>query len=72
VTAAQDYGIETMDEETQKMSNAPLDNYGWIEIVVVGVVALGLGFWQLWSINREIARDKEKAGEDVSLDRRPD
>lgn len=38
-----------------------LDNYGFIEIIFVGAVALGLGFWQLWSINREIARDKEKA-----------
>lgn len=42
------------------MTNAPLDNYGWIEIVVVGTIALGLGFWQLWSINREIAKDGEK------------
>lgn len=38
-----------------------MNNYGWIEIVFVGVVALGLGFWQLWSVNREIAKDKEKA-----------
>ncbi len=37
------------------------DNRGWIEIVFVGMVALGLGFWQLWSINREITKDKEKA-----------
>jgi hypothetical protein len=43
------------------MENSALDNFGWIEIVFVGVVALGLGFWQLWSINREIAKDKEKA-----------
>ena len=35
-------------------------NYGWIEIVFVGGAALGLGFWQLWSINREIKKDKEK------------
>jgi hypothetical protein len=33
--------------------------YGWIEVVVVGAIALGLGFWQLWSINREIRRDRE-------------
>jgi hypothetical protein len=45
------------------MSNAPLDNLGWIEIIVTGAIALGLGFWQLWSINREIAKDKEKAPE---------
>ena len=43
------------------MENGALDNFGWIEIVFVGIVALGLGFWQLWSINREIAKDKEKA-----------
>lgn len=42
------------------MESGALDNYGWIEIVFVGVVALGLGFWQLWSINREIAKDKER------------
>jgi hypothetical protein len=33
-------------------------NYGWIEMVVVAILALGFGFWQLWSVNREIARDK--------------
>jgi hypothetical protein len=52
------------------MNNAPLDNYGWIEIVVVGTIALGLGFWQLWSINREIAKDKEKAAKQRSSDER--
>ncbi len=34
------------------------DNWGWIEIIFVAVVALGIGFQQLWSINREIAKDK--------------
>jgi hypothetical protein len=48
------------------MNNAPLDSLGWIEIIVTGVIALGLGFWQLWSINREIAKDKEKAGKDLT------
>jgi hypothetical protein len=33
-------------------------NYGLIELLFTGGVALGLGFWQLWSINREIAKDK--------------
>lgn len=33
-------------------------NYGWIEVVVVGAMALGFGLYQLWSINREIAKDK--------------
>ena len=36
-----------------------MDAFGWVEIIFVGVVALGLGFWQLWSINREIKRDKD-------------
>lgn len=34
--------------------------YGWIEVVVIGTIALGLGFWQLWSVNREIRKDREK------------
>ena len=50
------------------METGAFDNLGWIEIVFVGVVALGLGFWQLWSINREIAKDKEKAVGDASSD----
>lgn len=49
------------------METGAFDNLGWIEIVFVGVVALGLGFWQLWSINREIAKDKEKAAAKESL-----
>ena len=43
------------------MEQGAFDNLGWIEIIFVGVVALGIGFWQLWSVNREIAKDKEKA-----------
>lgn len=39
-------------------------NYGWIEIIFVAVVALGLGFWQLWSVSREIKRDRAKKGKD--------
>ena len=50
------------------MQTGALDNLGWIEIVFVGVVALGLGFWQLWSINREIAKDNEKAANDRAHD----
>jgi hypothetical protein len=53
------------------MNNAPLDNYGFIEIIVVGTIALGLGFWQLWSINREIAKDKEKAAKNGGSDSEP-
>lgn len=39
------------------------DNFGWIELVFSGVVALSFGFYQLWSVNREIAADKRKADE---------
>jgi hypothetical protein len=39
-------------------------NYGWIEIVFIAVVTLGLGFWQLWSVTREIKRDREKKGKE--------
>ena len=51
------------------METGAFDNLGWIEIVFVGVVALRLGFWQLWSINREIAKDHEKAAKDVVSDK---
>ena len=37
------------------------ENFGWLEVVFSGAVALGFGFYQLWSVNREIKRDKEKA-----------
>lgn len=37
------------------------ENFGWIEIVFTAVIALGFGFYQLWSVNREIAKDKEAA-----------
>ncbi len=35
------------------------ENFGWIEILFTAAVALGFGLYQLWSVNREIARDKE-------------
>jgi hypothetical protein len=43
------------------MESSPLDNLGFVEIIFSGAVALSFGFWQLWSVNREIAKDKEKA-----------
>ncbi len=42
------------------------EHFGWVEIVFTAVIALGFGFYQLWSVNREIAKDKEKAEEDSS------
>ncbi len=34
------------------------ENFGWIEILFVAVVALGFGAYQLWSVNREIRADR--------------
>lgn len=36
-------------------------NYGLIELLFTSVTVLTLLFWQLWSVNREIKRDREKA-----------
>jgi hypothetical protein len=36
-------------------------HFGWIEIVVSAAVALGFGGYQLWSVNREIAKDRAQA-----------
>jgi hypothetical protein len=33
--------------------------FGFFDMAIVGVVVLGLGIWQLISINREIAKDKK-------------
>ncbi|MDO9487193.1 MAG: hypothetical protein Q7J32_02385 [Sphingomonadaceae bacterium] len=33
-------------------------NYGLIEILFTSVTVLGLALWQLWSVTREIKRDK--------------
>lgn len=35
-------------------------HYGLVEIILTAVIVLGLAFWQLRSVNREIARDKER------------
>ena len=45
------------------------ENFGWIEIAFTALVALGFGVYQLWSVNREIKRDKEK--KDAESFRRP-
>jgi hypothetical protein len=45
------------------MGGDSMDSMGWIEIIFVGVVALGFGFWQLWSVNRDIAKDKAERAE---------
>lgn len=33
---------------------------GLIELILVTGVVLGVGIWQLWSVNREIARDRAR------------
>lgn len=32
----------------------------WLELILVAVVALGLGFWQLYDVNKEIKKDREQ------------
>lgn len=40
----------------------------WIEIAFSGAVALGFGLYQIWSVNREIAKDKAKKAEQEAGD----
>jgi hypothetical protein len=44
-----------------------MSDYEWIEAVFIAAVVLGLGGWQLWSVNREIARDRAKKAEEEAL-----
>jgi len=37
-----------------------------IELIVVLGVALGLGFWQLYDVSRELRKDKEKSDDQES------
>ncbi len=48
------------------MTETMQEHFGWIEIVLVALVAFGFGFYQLWSVNREIRRDKEAKDRDSS------
>lgn len=41
------------------MTETMQEHFGWIEIVLVAVVAFGFGGYQLWSVSREIKRDRE-------------
>ncbi|MGV3512860.1 MAG: hypothetical protein ACO1OX_12750 [Novosphingobium sp.] len=50
--------------------NSMSEHFGWVEIVFTAVVALGFGIYQLWSINREIAKDKEAAKRQEPKDER--
>ncbi len=40
--------------------NSMSEHFGWVEIVFTAFIALGFGIYQLWSVNREIAKDKAK------------
>lgn len=48
------------------MTETMREHFGWIEIVLVAVVAFGFGFYQLWSVNREIRRDREAKERDLA------
>lgn len=37
------------------------ENFGWIEIAFFYSIALGFAFQQIWKMDREIKRDREKA-----------
>lgn len=37
--------------------------FSLMDLAIVAIPALGIGIWQLISINREIARDKQKRAE---------
>lgn len=34
--------------------------YGLVELVIFGAIALGIGFWQLWSVSRDLKRGRDK------------
>ncbi len=44
------------------------EHFGWVEIAFTALVAFSFGFYQLWSVNREIKRDKEKKAESKKPD----
>ncbi|NLR37583.1 hypothetical protein [Novosphingobium sp. ERW19] len=50
--------------------NSMSEHFGWVEIVFTAVIALGFGVYQLWSVNREIAKDKEAAKRKTPQDER--
>jgi hypothetical protein len=34
--------------------------FGMLDLAIGVVAALGIGVWQLWSVNRDIAKDRAK------------
>lgn len=39
---------------------------GFIELILIFGIALGIGAWQLWSVNRAIAEDKANADDSTT------
>ncbi len=35
-----------------------------LELVLIVVVALGIGFWQLYDVNKELKKDRERRDND--------
>lgn len=46
-------------------------HFGWIELVFTSVIAFGFGFYQLWSVNREIRQDKAKRAAETAEAKEP-
>lgn len=45
--------------------------YGIVEMGFTGLVVLGLALWQLWSINREVSRDRKSRDASADAARHP-
>lgn len=42
------------------------EHFGWVEILFTATIAFSFGFYQLWSVNREIRRDREAKEREAS------
>jgi hypothetical protein len=38
--------------------------YGLVEMAFTGIIVLGFAFYQLWSVNRSIRKDRDATSED--------
>ncbi|MEE4295868.1 MAG: hypothetical protein V2J20_04545 [Wenzhouxiangella sp.] len=43
----------------------------WLELILVAGVALGIGFWQLYDVNKSIKADKENSSPSPDPDSGP-
>lgn len=39
-------------------------SFALVEMLLFAAIALGIGFWQLWSVNRDIKRGRESREKD--------